>query len=159
MTPLRKSYWKNSYLDVVSRVLEIIIWSSSDRDELLMIISSRGTAPEIRSRIYLPGLHCNMVAFSVDAVFIAIGDQATIIEHFFKRRIRGSSLFQGWMQSWSIQLLKCWLFVVKSAKSCLSWSRLGFVVKFIWRIEIDRRLPLSSHKKKTVWSSYQITGH
>ena len=76
---------------MVSRVLEIIIWSSSDRDELLMIISSRGTAPEIRSRIYLPGLHCNMVAFSIDAVFIAIGDQATIIEHFFKQRIRAFS--------------------------------------------------------------------
>ena len=76
---------------MVSGVLGIIIWSSSDRVELLMIISSRGTAPEIRSRIYLPGLHHNMVAFSVDAVFIAVGDQATIIEHFFKRRIRAFS--------------------------------------------------------------------
>ena len=58
-------------------------------------ISSRGTAPEIRSRIYLPRLHRNMVTFSVDAVFIAIGDQATIIEHFFKRRIRAFSKV-GW---------------------------------------------------------------
>ena len=54
-------------------------------------ISSRDTAPEIRSIIYLPGLHHDVVAFSVDAVFIAVGDQATIIEHFVKRRIRDFS--------------------------------------------------------------------
>ena len=54
-------------------------------------ISSCGTAPEIRSRIYLPGLHRDAAAFSVDAVFIAVGDQATTIEHFFKQRIRAFS--------------------------------------------------------------------
>ena len=75
----------------MSGVLGIIIWSSSDRVELLMIISSRGTAPEIRSRIYLPGLHHNVVAFSIDAVRIVVGDLAAAIEHFFKQRIRASS--------------------------------------------------------------------
>jgi len=44
-------------------------------------------------RNYLPGLHHNVVAFSVDAVFIAVGDQATTIEHFFEQRIR--AFFKG----------------------------------------------------------------
>ena len=30
-----------------------------------------------------------MVAFSVDAVFIVVGDQATTIEHFFEQRKGG----------------------------------------------------------------------
>ena len=47
-------------------------------------ISSRGIAPEVICRNYLPRLHCDVVAFSVDAVFIAVGDQATTIEHFFE---------------------------------------------------------------------------
>ena len=58
-------------------------------------ISSRGTAPEVKSRNYLPRLHRDVVAFSVDAVFIVVGDQTTAIEHFIQTE--NSSLFQGWM--------------------------------------------------------------
>ena len=42
-------------------------------------------------RNYLPGLLHNVVTFSVDAVFVAVGDQATTIEHFFEQRIRAFS--------------------------------------------------------------------
>ena len=34
-----------------------------------------------------------MVVFLVDAVFIAVGDQATTIDHFFEQRIR--AFFKG----------------------------------------------------------------
>jgi len=44
-------------------------------------------------RNYLPGLHHNVVAFSVDAVFIVVGDQATATEHSIQTE--NSSLFQG----------------------------------------------------------------
>ena len=40
---------------------------------------------------YLPGLHRDVAAFSVDVVFIVVGDQATTIEHFFEQRIRAFS--------------------------------------------------------------------
>ena len=109
-------------------------------------ISSRGTASEIRSGIYLPGLHHNVVAFSVDAVFIVVGDQATAIEHFIQTE--NSSLFQRWMQSWSIQLPKCWLLWVKSAKSRLSWSQLGFVVKFIGDLKLIGNYPCLHTKRR-----------
>ena len=54
-------------------------------------ISSHGTSPEVKSSNYLLGLHYDVVAFSVDAVFIVVGDQATTIEHFFEQRIRAFS--------------------------------------------------------------------
>ena len=60
-------------------------------------ISSHGTAPKVRSRNYLPGLHRDVAAFSVDVVFIVVGDQATAMEHFIQKE--NSSLFQSWMQS------------------------------------------------------------
>ena len=53
-------------------------------------ISSLSIAPEM-FRNYLPGLHHNVVAFSIDAVRIVVGDQAAAIENFFKQRIRASS--------------------------------------------------------------------
>jgi len=109
-------------------------------------ISSRGTAPEIRSRIYLPGLHRDVVAFSVDAVFIVVGDQTTAIEHFIQTE--NSSLFQGWMQSWSIQLSKCWLLEIKSAKSRLSWSRFRFIVKIIGKLKLIGDYPCLHTKRR-----------
>ena len=75
---------------MVSGVLGIIIWSTFDWVELLTIHIIQWYCPwSVRN--YLPRLDRNMVAFSVDAVFIAVGDQATIIEHLFKRRIRAFS--------------------------------------------------------------------
>ena len=109
-------------------------------------ISSRGTASEIRSGIYLPGLHHNVVAFSVDAVFIVVVDQATAIVHFMQTE--NSSLFQGWMQSWSIQLPKCWLLEVESAKSRLSWSRLRSVMKFIGELKLIGNYPCFHTKRR-----------
>ena len=109
-------------------------------------ISSRGTAPKVRSGNYLPGLHRNVVAFSVDVVFIVVGDQATAIEHFIQ--MENSSLFQRWMQSWSIQLPKCWLLWVKSAKSCLSWSQLRFVVKFFGELKLIENYPCLHTKRR-----------
>ena len=53
-------------------------------------ISSLSIAPKM-FRNYLPGLHHNVVAFSIDAVLIVVGDQATTIENLFKRRIRAFS--------------------------------------------------------------------
>ena len=97
-------------------------------------------------RNYLPGLHHNMVAFSVDAVFIVVGDQTTAIEHFIQ--MENSSLFQGWMQSWSIQLPKCWLLEVESAKSRLSWSRLGSVLKFIGELKLIGNYPCFHTKRR-----------
>ena len=110
-------------------------------------ISSLSIAPEM-FRNYLPGLHHNMVAFSVDAVFIVVGDQAMAIEHFIQTE--NSSLFQGWMQSWSIQLPKCWLLEVKSAKSRFSWSQLGFVVKFISELKLIGDLPCLHTKEDSM---------
>ena len=95
---------------------------------------------------YLPWLHRNVAACPIDAVFIVVGDQATTIEHFI--RMENSSLFQGWMQSWSVQLLKCWLLEVKSAKSHLSWSRLGFVVKFIGKLKLIGDYPCLHTKRR-----------
>jgi len=109
-------------------------------------ISSRDTAPEVLCRNFLPGLHRNVVAFSVDAVFIVVGDQATAIEHFMQTE--NSSFFQDWMQSWSIQLLKCWLPEIKSAKSCLSWSWLRFVVKFIGELKLIGDYPCLHTKRR-----------
>ena len=109
-------------------------------------ISSRGTAPEVLLRNFLPGLHHNVVAFSIDAVFIVVGDQATAIEHFIQ--MENSSLFQGWMQSWSIQLPECWLLKVKSAKSRLSWSWLSFVVKFIGDLKLIGNYPCLHTKRR-----------
>jgi hypothetical protein len=54
-------------------------------------------------RNYLPGLHHNVVAFSVDAVFIAVGDQATTIDHFFKQRIWAFSKV-----GWNHDQFNCW---------------------------------------------------
>ena len=90
MTPLYENYRKNLYLDVVSGVLGIIIWSSFDRVELLMIHIIPWYCPW-NVRNYLPGLHHNVAAFSIDAVLLVVGDQATAIEYFFKRRIRAFS--------------------------------------------------------------------
>jgi len=90
VTPLRENYRKSSYLDVVSGVLGIIIWSMFDWVELLTIHIIQWYCPwSVRN--YLPGLHRDVVAFSVDAVFITVGDQATTIENLFKRRIRAFS--------------------------------------------------------------------
>ena len=47
-----------------------------------------------------------MAAFLVDAVLIVVGDQAVAIEHFIETE--NSRLFQGQMQSRSIQLPECW---------------------------------------------------
>ena len=90
MTPLYENYRKNLYLDVVSGVLGIIIWSSFDRVELLLIHIIPWYCPW-NVRNYLPGLHHNVVAFSIDAVLIVVGDQAATIEHFFKQRIQAFS--------------------------------------------------------------------
>jgi len=90
VTPLYENYRKNLYLDVVSGVLGIIIWSSFDRVELLMIHIIPWYCPW-NVRNYLPGLHHNVAAFSIDAVLLVVGDQATAIEYFFKRRIRAIS--------------------------------------------------------------------
>jgi hypothetical protein len=109
-------------------------------------ISSRGTSPEVKSSNYLPGLNHDVVAFSVDVVFIVVGVQATTIEHFIQTE--NSSLFQGWMQSWSIQLPKCWLLEIKSAKSRLSWSRLGFIVKFIGELKLIGNYPCLHTKRR-----------
>ena len=87
-----------------------------------------------------------MVAFSIDAVRIVVGDQATAIEHFIQTE--NSSLFQRWMQSWSIQLPKCWLLEAKSDKSRLSWSRLGFVVKFIGELKLIGNYPCLHTKRR-----------
>ena len=140
-----ESIGKNLYLDVVSVVLGIIIWSSFDRVELLMIHIIPWHYPW-NVRNYLPGLHRDVVAFLVDVVFIAVGDQATTIEHFIQ--MENSSLFQDWMQSWSIQLPKCWLLEIKSAKSCLSWSRLRFVVKFISGLKLIGDYPCLHTKRR-----------
>ena len=78
------------FLDVVSGVLGIIIWSSFDRVELLMIHIIPWYCPW-NVRNYLPRLHHNVVAFSIDAVLIVVGDQAATIEHFFRQRIRAFS--------------------------------------------------------------------
>ena len=90
MTPLYESYRKNWYLDMVSGVLGIITWSYFDRVGLLMIHIIPWYCPW-NVRNYLPGLHHNVVAFSIDVVRIVVGDQAAAIEHFFKQRIRASS--------------------------------------------------------------------
>ena len=145
MTPLYENYRKNLYLDVVSGVLGIIIWSSFDRVEVLMIHIIPWYCPW-NVRNYLPGLHHNVVASSIDAVFIVVGDQATAIEHFIQ--MENSSLFQGSMQSWSIQLPKCWLLKVKSAKSRLSWSRLRFIVKFIGELKLIGDYPCPHTKRR-----------
>ena len=50
---------------------------------------------------YSPWLHRNVATCPIDVVFLVVGDQATTIEHLIWKG--DSSLFQGWLQSWSIQ--------------------------------------------------------
>ena len=108
-------------------------------------ISSRGTAPEVICGNYLPGFASWCGRF-LDAVFIVVGDQATTIEHFIQTE--NSGLFQGWMKSWSIQLPKCWLLEIKSAKSRLSWSRLRFIMKFIGELKLIGDYPCLHTKRR-----------
>ena len=86
-----------------------------------------------------PWLHHDMATCPIDAVSRVVVDYSTTIGHLVQKE--NLSLFQGLMQSWPIQSPDCKLLEVESAKSCSSWSRLGFVMKFIGQLKLIEYYP------------------